>query len=151
MNSGPSSFVVSQSPANGSPHCGKPARLAPSVMEVSRGVKRRVAISRKQVLEPRAPFAFPFRCNPLRTGLGSASLSKGGSHGSGTGSSLQSPENGSRLCKLGLTAKRLLRWLVVSQSPENGSRLCKLFSFLFGAGGIPRWSQSPENGSRLCK
>ena len=98
MNSGPSSFVVSQSPANGSPHCGKPAPLVPSVMEVSRGVKRRVAISRKQVLEPRVPFAFPFRCNPLRTGLGSASVCYN-HHTYVPPSESQSPENGSRLCK----------------------------------------------------
>jgi len=98
MNSGPSSFVVSQSPTHGSPHCGKPAPLAPSVMEVSRGVKRRVAISRKQVLEPRAPFAFPFRRNPLRTGLGSASQEAILTDLADLRRS-QSPESGSRPCK----------------------------------------------------
>ena len=109
-----------------------------------------LAISRKQVLEPRAPFAFPFRRNPLRTGLGSARgyfptiIRMRQVMGS------QSPENGSRLCKGSFFHQSKRRRSIASQSPENGSRLCK-------AKWAARWarrfwaSQSPENGSRLCK
>jgi hypothetical protein len=38
-----------------------------------------------------------------------------------------------------------------SQSPENGSRLCKLRGSPAFAGAPASGSQSPENGSRLCK
>ena len=38
-----------------------------------------------------------------------------------------------------------------SQSPENGSRLCKVVKWRFVARIPHHGSQSPENGSRLCK
>ena len=41
--------------------------------------------------------------------------------------------------------------LTSSQSPENGSRLCKLGGALPSGGREHLPSQSPENGSRLCK
>ena len=37
----------------------------------------------------------------------------------------QSPENGSRHCKMGMIPYVLLLGAILSQSPENGSRHCK--------------------------
>ena len=155
MNSGPSSFVVSQSPANGSPHCGKPAPLAPSVMEVSRGVKRRVAMGVSQNRRTTARSCPTKRPGPTKLGHTRCNLPE---TGIGATSPLcfsfpsQSPENGSRLCKVEAMAAYAAKMDVVSQSPENGSRLCKRAATV--ATFDPRLnacSQSPENGSRLCK
>jgi len=62
----------------------------------------------------------------------------------------QSPENGSRLCKLAWRPATLASpsW---SQSPENRSRLCKKTSGWTRRAWPGSPSQSPENGSRLCK
>jgi len=89
--------------------------------------------------------------NPLRTGLGSASVWLGWRWDGRTFVSSQSPENGSLLCKPGLYDVEIAFNTAGSQSPENGSRLCKEDEVLGNGARIVAQSQSPENGSRLCK
>jgi len=120
------SEVESQSPENGSRPC-------------------------KPILRRLWPESWASRRHPLKTGLVLASRMSYFPSIIRLRQVSQSPENGSRPCKLFLTERIPYQYARESQSPENGSRPCKLVIPQGKVVIAVEGSQSPENGSRPCK
>ena len=118
-------FPTSQSPENGSRPCKPPHRAGRG----GPGGRRR---------------------NPLKTGLVLARRIR--PRGSATSSACRNPlKTGLVLARRMRNPSIVKNPIERSQSPENGSRPCKLSRLPLLRGPGNRGSQSPENGSRPCK